>query len=330
MSGLRAGLLPVTAGVHRRRDLPQARFRLGRELPDARRHALRVRRRTPRPAPVPVPVVRQHRCGRAHGRRSRYRHVLRIRWNDPAARNDDHPLRDHRRRSGGQHRRNERGSTGRRRDDDRAGRHRRSSAPVGLHPVEVHDRDGPGDQPHAARSAAWGWPVSTRTSTSTRSPPHPVDRGHDAGQHDPSAREPGRPHDPRDRTVRRSEHRPRRRPRRRRGDGVRHGAGVDGITPAIPDWCEPDSNRSSTTRDCYRRRSSLPMSPSSAPVSPVSSSCTCSPSTRRSVHVVAVSTSMPFKAGGFRRSSLPDGRMWDRGSHDRTTTARRPSRANAA
>ena len=58
---------------------------------------------------------------------------------------------------------------------------------------------------------------------------------HDARQHDPSAREPGRRHDPRHRPVHRvrTPSRSSRR-RRRRDDRVRRGARVDRVAPAHP------------------------------------------------------------------------------------------------
>ena len=56
--------------LHRRADLPQVRLRLGRQLPHARRHALRVGGRAPRPAqPAPLRLLPER--ARGHAVRSR-------------------------------------------------------------------------------------------------------------------------------------------------------------------------------------------------------------------------------------------------------------------
>ena len=71
LPGLRAA-----DGLPRRADLPQARLRLGRQLPRPRRHALRVGRRAAQHVPVPVAVLperaqRRHRVVRRERARRR-------------------------------------------------------------------------------------------------------------------------------------------------------------------------------------------------------------------------------------------------------------------
>ena len=82
--------------LRRRAHLPQVGLRLGRQLQHARRHALRVRRGTPRPDRLPVQVLPEHRrrdeLGAAVGRDDIRRHDTTARQRPPSGALEGHTM----------------------------------------------------------------------------------------------------------------------------------------------------------------------------------------------------------------------------------------------